>query len=224
MIKKQLPLDLGYRPTLSRDDFLVAPCNESAVSYIDQWPEWKGHALAVFGPPGCGKSHLANVFALRANADFIFPNDLSDKSVERYIGIGKSLVIEDGELIAESRALLHLFNAIKEQGHFLLFTSRQPPARWSTSLPDLRSRLAALHAVRIDMPDDAMMSAVLVKLFSDRQLSVNPETISYAVRHMTRSFSAARQMVDLADKESLAGQKAVTVPLIKDVLKTAIEE
>ncbi len=222
--KRQLPLDLGYRPALGRDDFLVAPCNQDAVTFIDQWPDWKGHALCVFGPPGCGKSHLANVFALRANAEFVSPSDLCDETVEGFIKLDKPLVIEDGDLISESRALLHLFNATREQGHYLLFTSQKPPARWSTALPDLRSRMAALHAVRIDAPDDTLMGAILVKLFADRQISVSPEVISYAIRHMTRSYSAARRIVDLADKESLAGQKAVTVPLIKVVLNAATEE
>ncbi len=222
-VKRQLALDLGHRPAFGRDDFLVAPGNAEAVAHVDRWPEWVGHALAIFGPPGCGKSHLAHVFALRAAAVVVAPGDVKESSVASLIESSSSLVIENGEAVSDPRALFHLFNAMKEKSGHLLLTSREPPSRWSVALPDLKSRLAAVQAVRIDAPDDAMIEAVLVKLFADRQLSVNPDVISYMVRRMDRSFASARRIVDLADTESLAGQRPISVPLIKSVLSASSE-
>jgi chromosomal replication initiation ATPase DnaA len=218
-LKRQLAFDLRHRPAFGRDDFLVVRGNEEAVAHVDRWPDWSGHALAIFGPAGCGKSHLAHVFALRADAAVIAPSEVTGGTVAGLVERNKSLVIEIGESISDSRALLHLFNATKEQGGYLLLTGREPPSRWSVTLPDLKSRLSAVQAVRIDVPDDAMIQAVLVKLFADRQLSVGPDVVSYMVQRMDRSFAAARRIVELADTESLAGQRPITVPLIKDVLK-----
>jgi len=215
---RQLVLDLGHRPAFGRDDFLVTPGNHEAVEWIDRWPAWPGHALALFGPAGCGKTHLAQVFALRASAPVLAAADVRPEAVARLIEAHQSLVLEDGEAVADPRALLHLFNAMKEQGGFLLLTSCEPPARWPTALPDLKSRLSAVPAVRISPPDDAMMEAVLVKLFADRQLEVAPDVIAYLLRRMDRSFAAARQVVARADAASLADKRAITIPLIKQVL------
>ncbi len=217
---RQLVLDLGHRPAFGRDDFLVTPGNNEAVEWIDRWPAWPGHALAIFGPAGCGKSHLVHVFALRAQAHVLSAADVRTDSVARLIEGPAALALEDGEAVSDPRALLHLFNAVKEKGGTLLLTSREPPARWPVALPDLKSRLAAIPAVRIAPPDDAMMEAVLVKLFADRQLAVAPDVVAYLVRHMDRSFAAARAVVAKADSASLTDKRAVTIPLIKQVLET----
>lgn len=214
---RQLALDLGHRAAFGRDDFLVAPGNSEAVDWIDRWPAWTGHALAIFGPPGCGKSHLVHVFALRAKARVITPAEVTVADVPN-LAESPALALEEGETVADPRGLLHLYNAMKERGGHLLLSSREPPARWPVNLADLKSRLASVPAVRITAPDDAMMEAVLVKLFADRQVAVAPDVIAYLLRHMDRSFAAARDVVAKADRTALAGKRAVTIPLIKEVL------
>ncbi len=220
---RQLVLDLGHRPAFGRDDFLVAPGNCEAVEWIDRWPAWPGHALAIFGPAGCGKSHLAQVFALRAQAQVLTTKDVSTDAVPSLIEGGAVLALDNGEAVIDPRGLLHLFNAVKEQGGYLLLTSRESPARWPVSLKDLKSRLAAVPAVRISAPDDAMMEAVLVKLFADRQIFVGPDAIAYLLRRIDRSFAAARAVVAQADSASLADKRAVTIPLLKQVLGESAE-
>ncbi len=215
----QLTLDLGHRPAFGREDFWVAPGNEEAVGWIDRWPRWTGHALALFGPAGCGKTHLAHVFALKAEARILAPADVTAAAVADLIAGHKALALENGEAVADPAALFHLFNAVKEAEGFLLLTSREPPARWAVSLADLKSRLSAIPAVRIAAPDDAMVEAVLVKLFADRQVTVAPEVIAYLVRHMDRSFAAMRSLVARADGLALAEKRPVTVPLVKSLLE-----
>lgn len=216
----QLTLDLGHRPAFGREDFWVAPGNREAVDWIDRWPAWSTHALALFGPAGCGKTHLAQVFALKAKARILDPADITSAAVADIVAGHKALVVEDGEAVADSAALFHLFNAVRENAGFLLLTSREPPARWPVALPDLKSRLSAIPAVRIAAPDDAMVEAVLVKLFADRQVTVGPEVIAYLVRHMDRSFAAMRSLVARADGLALAEKRPVTVPLVKGLLET----
>lgn len=215
--QRQLAFDLGHRPAFGRDDFLVAPGNEEAVQWIDRWPNWPSHVLALFGPPGCGKSHLAQVFALKARAVALASPDLSVEHVGTVLGRAGAFVVEEGDL-ADERALLHLFNGVREVQGSLLLTGREPPARWTVKLADLSSRLASIPAVRIAPPDDEMMQAVIVKLFADRQLGVGPDVVAYVTRRIDRSFSAARELVEAADKSSLAGQRPITVPLIKSII------
>ncbi|MGE3334959.1 MAG: DnaA/Hda family protein [Rhodospirillaceae bacterium] len=213
----QLALDLGHRPAFGREDFLVAPGNQDAVEWIDRWPAWPGHVLALFGPAGCGKSHLAQVFALRAQAVAIAAPDLTTDAVGALLGKYKAFLVEEGDACDE-RALFHLFNGVRESNGALLLTGREPPARWATELADLKSRLSSIPAVPIAPPDDAMMEAVLVKLFSDRQLGVAPDVIAYVLRRIDRSFAAARKLVATADKESLAGKRPITIPLMKTII------
>ena len=155
----QLAFDLGHRPAFGREDFWVAPGNSEAVDWIDRWPAWPGHALALFGPAGCGKTHLAQVFALRAGARMLDPGDVTTPAVGDIVAGSKALVLDNGEAVAVPEALFHLFNAVRENGGFLLLTSREPPARWPVGLPDLSSRLAAIPAVRLAPPDDARRRA-----------------------------------------------------------------
>jgi chromosomal replication initiation ATPase DnaA len=214
----QLPLDLGHRASFSGEDFLVAPCNQAAVAWLDRWPDWPGPGLAVHGPAGCGKTHLAHVFQARAAARLLRPADLSMAQAPQLLAGAKAAILDGGPPLDE-RALLHLYNHIAEIGGYLLVVSREAPARWSIDLADLASRLAALPAVRIDPPDDRLIEALLIKLFADRQLAVPPEVVTYLTARVERSFEAVRRVVGLLDRESLARRRAVTLPLAREIVE-----
>ncbi len=195
----QLTLDLGHRPALGREDFLVAPCNADAVAWIDRWPDWPGPALVIHGPAGCGKSHLAQVWRARS-------------------GTSAGSVVEDADRPDDDVALFHRFNRHAEEGGHMLLTARTPPARWPDRLPDLVSRLAAAPTVAIGPPDETLITQVVVKLFADRQLDIGPDVVAYLATHMERSFESARNLVAAADTAALAAKRAVTVPLVRTVL------
>jgi chromosomal replication initiation ATPase DnaA len=217
---RQLALDLGHRPAFGRDDFLVSTANRAAVEWIDRYPHWPGHALAIVGSAGSGKTHLAHVFAHVSGAEVWPLTKLADADIGALVAARSAFVLEHDDAPRAPRALFHFFNAVKERGGHLLITSREPPARWSIALADLRSRLSAVPVARIDDPDDALLEAVMIKLFADRQLTVAPDVIAYALRHIDRSFAAVRALVAKADAAALAGRRAVTVPLIKSLLST----
>lgn len=200
---------------MGRDDFLVGPANADAVAWIDRWPDWPNNALAVFGPAGCGKSHLARVFAARANARFYSAADIDLLHAEAIASETGPVVIENGDRLIQERALFHVLNALRESKRALLLTGVEPPARWLVALPDLGSRLKAITAVGIASPDDDMFNAVLVKLFADRQIKIAPDVVSFLARRIDRSFDAARRIVAAADQSSLAEGRAVTIPLVK---------
>jgi chromosomal replication initiation ATPase DnaA len=217
--KTQFALDLGYRPALGREDFLVAPCNGKAVAWLDRWPDWPGPGLIVWGPPGSGKTHLAQVFAERTGAHTVSMEEIDEDLGPRLMIARRSLVVENVDGGVAEEVLLHLYNTLAEHEQSLLIIARTPPAQWKMKLADLRSRLLALPSVEVEAPDDALLTAVLVKLFADRQLKVSKTVIAYAVTHMERSFAAARDLVAAADDLAMAEKSNITVSLIKKVIK-----
>lgn len=213
----QLPLDLGFRPALGRTDFLIAPCNAAAVAWLDRWPQWPGTALALWGPAGSGKTHLVEVWRARSGAVRIESRALSSALVPQLLGAAREVAIDEADG-ADEEALLHLYNLLAERQGHLLLAAREPPARWLLQLADLRSRLLASPAVAVEAPDDALLGAVLVKQFSDRQLRIGEDVIAYLVPRIERSFAAAQEIVAALDQAALAGQRAVTVKLAREIL------
>ena len=214
----QLVLDLGHRPAFGREDFLVAPSNAAAVAWLDRWPAWPAPALAIYGPGGCGKSHLAQVWRARSDALEIARASLATGGLGGRLGAARAAFVEDADRGVDEEALLHLHNLLAERGGHLLVTAREGPARWTLRLADLRSRLIAAPAVAVAAPDEALIAALLVKLFADRQLQINADLVAYLVARMERSFEAARLLVGALDQAALAAHRRITVPLARAVL------
>jgi chromosomal replication initiation ATPase DnaA len=214
----QLPLDLGQRrPALGRADFLIAPCNEAAVAWLDRWPLWPAPALVIHGPPGSGKTHLAQVWEARSGAVAIDAAALATLTVPEHLGAARAAIIDEVERAAEE-PLLHLYNLVAERGGHLLVVAREPPARAGIALDDLRSRLIAAPTVAVAPPDEALIGALLVKLFADRQLAVSAEAVRYLTLHLERSFAAVQAAVAALDAVSLAERRPITARLARRVL------
>lgn len=220
--RAQLPFDFDHRPALSSEDFLVAPCNEEAVAWIDRWPRWLSPALVLYGPAGCGKTHLSKVFQKVSAAAVVTPERLAGEDPHRILEGLRACVLEDADRIVGEEGLeenlLHLYNTAKEMGSSILLTSGRPPSRWSMGLADLRSRLNAAIVAGIGAPDDALIAAVLVKLFADRQLKVGGDVIRFLTPRMERTFAEARSLVERIDKAALSEGRPVTIPLARKVL------
>lgn len=214
----QLAFDLPRRSAFNRADFLVSDSNITAVEWIDRWPDWPSSALVLHGSSGCGKTHLVHLWRERASASVIAGETLTEASLPDLLAQSPPRVaVDDGDRAAE-RALLHLYNSCLERRGSLLITARRPPGSWPLVLGDLRSRLRAALAVGIGVPDDALLGAVLVKHFADRQLRVSPELIAYLIRRIERSFALAGKLAALLDAASLSGGSAVTIPLARRIL------
>jgi chromosomal replication initiation ATPase DnaA len=217
----QLPLDFRPRPAFDRAAFLVTDSNAEAVAWIDKWPGWPAPALVLHGPAGSGKTHLASVWRARAGAGLVDGALFDPDSVSDLAEHHAALVIEAAEAAPET-ALLHLYNMMAERCGHLLLVAASPPARWSTRLPDLRSRLNALPVAEIAAPDDRLIRALLIKLFADRQMNVSPDIIDFLALRMERSFDVADRLVAAIDRTALAGHRRVTVPLVRSVLEQLV--
>lgn len=223
---RQLPLILPHRPSFGKEDFLIARCNLEAVQIIDQWPNWDFFAVCIYGSAGCGKTHLANVFSDKVSnlthypykIPFVKAANIKLENVHDFFIQCPCLVVEDLEENVNQEALFHLYNLYRNEGGNILFTSTLAPARLHFTLKDLQSRLNIIPSIEIKDPDDELLSGLLIKLFSDRQIMVSPEIISYLLNNMQRSFSFARKVVAEIDNISLARKRAVTLPIVKEAL------
>lgn len=219
---QQLPLDLGHRTAMGREDFLIAPGNQDAVAWIDLWPEWPAPALVLYGPIASGKSHLGAVWCDQSGALKIAANELDEKNMRDIAARATHLMIDDADMligdVGREKALFHLYNLFREEKRTLLLTMLDAPVRRAFALPDLASRLRAAPCVAIREPDDALLAAILVKLFSDRQLRVSSEVISYILPRIERSFDAARRLVQKLDEAALSSKSDLTIPFVRKYL------
>jgi len=217
---RQLGLDLPSRTALERDAFFVAPSNAMALAMIDGWQQWAGGKLVLTGPAGSGKTHLAHVWAEMSGATIAPASSLPDADIPALAQ--SSIAVEDIPAIAGNAeaqtALFHLHNLVLAEGHKLLLTGTPPVQHWGLSLPDLISRLRGATAVALEAPDDALLSALLVKLLADRQLTPKPDLIPYLLTRMDRSFAAAIDLINRLDAASIALKRPVTRHLAMQVL------
>jgi chromosomal replication initiation ATPase DnaA len=216
----QLALALDHAESLAREDFLAGPSNSAALALIERWPDWPSRIVLLRGPEGSGKSHLAAIWARASGARTISPRALGGTDVPIALATGALVLDNLAEGRFEEAALFHLLNLAREERAHVLITARSAPATWLIAVPDLASRLRALPVVALDAPDDALLRAVLVKLFADRQLAVDESLIGFLVTRIERSFAAARAAVARLDREALRLQRPVTRALAGELFRS----
>ena len=217
---EQLTLDLPVRASLERGDFFVSDANALAVARLEDVATWTSGKIALVGPEGAGKSHLGHVWA-EANRGTLV--DLGALEAPLVVQIATAIAIDVPESPSpeQEQVLFHLHNHMAASGLPLLLIARTSPSRWPLSLPDLKSRMQATEVVQIDAPDDALLAAVLVKLFADRQLHVPPSLIDWLTKRMDRSFAEAQRLVSEIEATALAEGRAVTRKMAQRILDNA---
>jgi len=224
---EQIPLDLSSLPAMARADFLQAPSNAVALAAVERPDGLPAGIMVLTGPEGSGKTHLAQVWAAQTGARWQSPltlaQDLPQLLARRdapHPTPPLCIALDDAALIhgpEGEEALFHLVNHLRGTGQLLL-TARRPVRDWGLALPDLISRLTAAAHVALAEPDEALLGAVLVKLFNDRQLRVQPALITYLLSRMERSLAAAGDLVARLDARALELGRPVTRSLAQDLM------
>jgi len=215
----QLALALDHAESHAREDFLEGPSNAAALSLIERWPDWPSRTVLLRGPEGSGKTHLAAIWARQAGARILSPRMLDSAEVPIALATGALVLDNLAEDSFDEAALFHLLNLAREERAYVLITARTAPNGWRIGTADLASRLRALPVVALNAPDDALLRAVIVKLFADRQLAVDESLVGFLLNRIERSFAAAREAVRVLDAEALRLKRPVTRALAGELFR-----
>lgn len=212
----QLALELGHEVSHAEADFIVGDGNRLAYGRVMTWPDWPGPLTLIEGPAGVGKSHLARIWAERAAASYALPQ--SAEELSRGGGMAP-LVVEDVDRAGyDEAALFHLLNQSMRDRRPLLLTARQPVANWPFATDDLKSRARLAARFGMASSDDIQLSQMLVKLFQDRQVAVDPRTIGFLVARMERSPAEALALAGMMDRMALERGVAITRAIAAEAL------
>ena len=218
---KQLTLELPLEPRFGREDFLVSPSNERAYALIERWPDWPDTILLLEGPKGSGKSHLAAIWAAQSHGWTVDAFEVGTDRVPHLVSNG-ALVIEDLHSAGgDEPALFHLLNLARERRAYVLITTAVAVGELPIRTADLKSRLRLAPSVSLDPPDDALLRAVLVKLFIDRQLVVDTTVVDFLALRIERSLAAAAEAVAALDREALSRGRRITRPMAAELVGRA---
>ncbi len=212
----QLNFNFKHIPAFGRKDFIVTNANTEAVQWLDKWPNWPNKSLLVYGDKGSGKTHLIHSWKLMAKGVVLDSNNLKNISFENLYH-HNHIAIDDASKISDD-TLFHLINIFNESNKTIFLTDRLPPSKWSTCLPDLKSRLRSILTIELKKPDDKLIYFLLVKLFNDRQLNIDNEVINYLVKRVERNFIGIQNIVNLIDNQSFSKKKRITIPFVAKIL------
>jgi chromosomal replication initiation ATPase DnaA len=213
-VNSQLRLDLARPAAYRTEAFVASSANAQAVSLVlDGWRGWPGGALALIGPEGSGKTHLAQMWVRKTGAA-ILSAPLGDIAALA----GRPVVVENVDLKADEEGLFHLLNQAAAGGAVLL-TARSQPKAWPAALPDLRSRFNGLPIAELGPPDDAILAGVLEALFDERNIRPAEDLIPYLLLRMERSPAAARKVVALLDDAAAREKREINRTLAIQVLE-----
>lgn len=213
----QLPLSLPFSPALSREEFIVSSANAEAFALIENWPDWTVPIAALYGPAGCGKTHLASIWREKSEAEWIPAAELHLADVQCVA----ARVIEDVDsaepTLARDSALFRAMCTADPRAPLLL-TGLAPPPHWPCTLPDLASRFSAMVTVSVRVPDERVLARLAQKLFADRQLPVPQEVIAHMLLVLERSPAAIREFVAEADAVALSEARPINLSLVRRLL------
>jgi len=214
----QLILKFPSHQAYKKEDFYVSPSNQEAYDFINSWPRWIKKIVNIFGPSGSGKSHLASILKNKTSYLKINSNELNEKIFTRY-KIKEALIIENLDEKISEKLLFALWNVAMQDNKYLMITSKKPIASYKFKLKDLTSRVKSSLIIGIKLPSDDLISVIIAKSFSDKQIKVEKKHIDYIIKRIDRSYEKISQFILILDKYSLKKGKPFSLKLIKEVLK-----
>ena len=214
----QLIFNFPFTTNYFEEDFFVSSSNFEAYKLIETWPKWPNRNINIYGPTGCGKSHLANILKKKINSFFINASDISNNSLA-LIKLKECLIIDNYENNIDENLLYTIINQTHQSNQYVIINSDQPISSLEIKLEDLKSRLNSFSKITIDLPTDDLIKVVLTKNFSDKQIQIDNKLIDFILKHINRSYEDIFNFIKKIDELSLSTGKSININLIKKVLK-----
>ena len=214
----QLIFNFPFTTNYFEEDFFVSSSNFEAYKLIETWPKWPSRNINIYGPTGCGKSHLANILKKKINSFFINASDISNNSLA-LIKLKECLIIDNYQNNIEENLLYTIINQTHQSNQYVIINSDQPISSLEIKLEDLKSRLSSFSKITIDLPTDDLIKVVLTKNFSDKQIQIDNKLIDFILKHINRSYEDIFNFIKKIDELSLSTGKSININLIKKVLK-----
>ena len=217
-MSQQLIFNFPFKKTYFSQDFYVSKNNFNAFKLIQSWPQWPSRFINIFGPQGCGKTHLANILSSKIGSLIISANKIDNGVIGKY-KTKECLIIDDFNNDIEENLLYSIINLALQDNKYLIISSPISLKKFKIKLKDLNSRFTSFIEVGIDLPTDDLIKVILTKNFSDKQISISKKNIDYILNNIDRSYEKINLFSNSIDNLSLERAKPVNLQLIKDVLK-----
>jgi len=214
----QLTFKFPFKTNYFEEDFYVSTNNFSAYKLIESWPKWSSRYINIYGPPGCGKTHLANIFKKKINSFFVKASELNDNSLP-LIKLKECLIIDDYKNNIEEKLFYSTLNQSHQCNQYVIINSLRSIRSSNVQLKDLMSRFNNFIDIGIELPTDDLIRVILTKNFSDKQVKVESKILEYILKNIHRSYEDIFDLIDKVDSLSLSTGKSININLIKKVLK-----
>ena len=214
----QLTFKFPFKTTYYEQDFYVSSNNFSAYRLLESWPEWPDKWINIFGPKGCGKTHLSNIFMKKIKSVYVEAVNFKDHDIIKNIENQNCLIIDNYKNNIEEKEFYSILNFLKQSDKYLIINSLNPIKNEKTELKDLKSRFDSFLDIGIGLPTDDLIRVILVKSFSDKQINVSIKLLEYILKNINRSYEKIFQFIKEIDIESLSAGKSININLIKKVL------
>ena len=213
----QLTFKFPFKTNYFEEDFYVSKNNFSAYKLIESWPKWSSRYINIFGPTGCGKTHLSNIFKKKINSFFIQASEIKNNSLP-LIKLKECLIIDNYKNNIEEKLFYSLLNQIHQSNQFIIINSLEPIKKFQITLKDLKSRFDNFVDIGIGLPTDDLIRVILSKNFSDKQVKIEAKLLEYVLKNINRTYKDIFDLIDKVDSLSLSTGKSININLIKKVL------
>ena len=217
-MSQQLIFNFPFKKTYLSQDFYITKNNFNAFKLIESWPKWPSRFINIFGPKGCGKTHLTNIISSKINSVIISSKKIDENIINKF-KTKECLIIDDFDNDVEENLLYSIINLAVQDNKYLIISSPISLKKFKINLKDLNSRFTSFIEVGIDLPTDDLIKVILTKNFSDKQITISKKNIDYILNNIDRSYEKINLFSNLVDNLSLEKAKPINLKLIKDVLK-----
>ena len=216
-MSEQLIFNFPFKRNYLKQDFYVSENNFKAFKLIESWPKWPSRLVNIFGPTGCGKTHLINILKTKINSIIKLSNNISVDILKEY-KTKECLIIDNYKGDVDEKILYSLINQANQDNKYIIISSLTSIKKLKTTLEDLKSRFTSFVDIGIDLPTDDLIRVILTKNFSDKQIQVSEKNIEYILRNIERSYEKINTFSNSIDSLSLTKAQPIKLHLIKKVL------